>query len=389
MGLVVVGSVAFDSIETPSDRAEMVLGGSAVYSSMIASYFSPVELVGVVGEDFTESHRSILESKGVGIEGLETVAGGKTFFWEGRYGEDPNDRETLALEMNVFEDFRPKLPEGARSPEWVFLGNIDPEIQIDLLDQIDGKAHVGCDTMDFWIQNRPEKLRELLGRVDTLFINDSEARLLSSELNLVNAGRKILTMGPSSVVIKKGEHGALLISGGTMFLTPAFPLEKVVDPTGAGDSFAGGFMGYLASAGKSDQDDLKKGRAYEQASYDAQDRLFSKVINTWNVQSNIYPGVDFVYLERKDNFIYDGDATGKRTAEKYHYDEAQQLGNLTSVEQLGEVDITTGNDVGNDKRTVFTVYHNNTSNGNWLVGIPRYTYVQDQFGVQTRRTWFA
>ena len=258
MSLVIVGSVAFDTIETPVERVERVLGGSAVYSSMVASYFSRVQLVGVVGEDFTEPYRAILESKGIGLEGLRTVAGGKTFFWEGRYGKDPNDRETLCLELNVFEQFKPLLPKGARKSDWVFLGNIDPEIQIDLLDQIEGDAHIGCDTMDFWIENKPEKLHELLKRVDTLFINDSEARLLSSELNLVNAGRKILTMGPSAVVIKKGEHGALLISGDMMFLTPAYPLEEVNDPTGAGDSFAGGFMGYLASRGKFDEKNLKK-----------------------------------------------------------------------------------------------------------------------------------
>ncbi|MBN2070359.1 MAG: sugar kinase [Candidatus Krumholzibacteriota bacterium] len=258
MSLVIVGSIAFDTIETPVERVERVLGGSATYSSMVASFFSPVELVGVVGEDFTARYRAVLESKGIGLEGLETIKGGKTFFWEGRYGENPNDRETLILELNVFEQFRPVLPDKARKAGWVFLGNIDPEIQIDLLDQIDGDARVGCDTMDFWIESKPEKLRELLKRVDIVFINDSEARLLSGEINLVKAGKKILLMGPSATVIKKGEHGAMLISEENIFLTPAYPIDEVKDPTGAGDSFAGGFMGYLASRGELDEKSLKK-----------------------------------------------------------------------------------------------------------------------------------
>lgn len=262
MSLVIIGSVAFDTIETPHGRVEKVLGGSATYSSLVASCYCPVKLVGVVGEDFTDGHRAVLESKGINLEGLETIEGGKTFFWEGRYGEDPNDRDTLVLELNVFEQFKPALPESARKAEWVFLGNIDPDIQANVLDQTGKDAYVGCDTMDYWIENKPEELRKLLKRVDILFINDSEAAQLSSEINIIKAGKSILSMGPSAVVIKKGEHGALLMTGDKRFVMPAYPLEEVNDPTGAGDSFAGGFMGYLASVGKMDESSLKKAMMY-------------------------------------------------------------------------------------------------------------------------------
>ncbi len=262
MSIVVVGSVAFDSIETPRKRVERAIGGSATYFSLAASIFTRVRIVAVVGEDFGNDSRSILLSKDVDLEGLTEVKGGKTFFWEGRYGEDPNERETLVTELNVFEDFRPVLPGGYRRSRWVFLGNIDPEIQLEVLDQIEGKPFVGCDTMNFWIESKPSGLRKVLERVDILFINDSEARLLSGELNLIAAGESIIRLGPKAVVIKKGEHGAFLFAGDFRFFAPAYPLRDVTDPTGAGDSFAGGFMGYLAGVSSSDEPSLKRAMLY-------------------------------------------------------------------------------------------------------------------------------
>ncbi|MBN1164616.1 MAG: sugar kinase [Candidatus Krumholzibacteriota bacterium] len=262
MSLVIVGSVAFDTIETPRGRVERALGGSATYSSLAASYFTPARLVGVVGEDFTAGHRKVLEEKGIDLEGLRSVKGGKTFFWAGRYGEDPNDRDTLATELNVFERFKPRLPESYRRAGWVFLGNIDPDVQLRVIDQMEGKPTVGCDTMNFWIEGKPERLAAVLERVDILFINDGEARQLSGRLNLLQAGREILKMGPTAVVIKKGEHGALLITEDFRCVIPAYPLEEVLDPTGAGDSFAGGFMGHLAAAGNLNRDNLRRAMAY-------------------------------------------------------------------------------------------------------------------------------
>jgi sugar/nucleoside kinase (ribokinase family) len=250
VSIVVVGSVAFDTIETPSGSIERAIGGSATYFSIAASYFAPVRLVAVVGEDFGEEHRAALRGKSVDLEGLEVVPGGKTFFWHGRYGRDPNERESLATELNVFESFRPVLPVPYRESKYLFLGNIDPEIQLEVLDQMEGAPLVGCDTMNFWIEGKPEALRRLLERVDILFINDEEARMLSGELNIPKAAGRVLGMGPSAVVVKKGEHGAFLFTPEFTFFAPAYPLAEVMDPTGAGDSFAGGFMGYLAGASR-------------------------------------------------------------------------------------------------------------------------------------------
>jgi sugar/nucleoside kinase (ribokinase family) len=262
MSLVIVGSVAFDTIETPRGRVDRAIGGSAVYSAMVASRFCEPKLVGVVGEDFTEAHRAILEKRGVDIEGLEAVPGGKTFFWEGRYGSDPNERDTIVTELNVFESFSPKLPESYLLADFLFLGNIDPVLQLSVLEQFPEKPVTGIDTMNFWIEGKPGELRRVLEKVDIVFINDSEARQLSGELNLLGAAGAVLSMGPKVVVIKKGEHGAHLFTEDFQFIATAFALEDVVDPTGAGDSFAGGFMGYLASAGKMDQESLKKAMIY-------------------------------------------------------------------------------------------------------------------------------
>lgn len=262
MSIVVVGSVAFDSIETPIGKVERAIGGSATYFSLAASYFLPVNLVAAVGEDFSEDDRTILREKQIDLEGLTVVSGGKTFFWHGRYGEDPNDRESVITELNVFEGFKPNLPAGYRKADWLFLGNIDPEIQLEVIEQVEGRPLVGCDTMNFWIERKPDKLLAVLKRVDVFFINDSEARLLSGNINLVSAARTILEMGPTAVVIKKGEHGAFLFTKNFRVFTPAYPLEEVVDPTGAGDSFAGGFVGYLAKAGGLHELNLRRAMYY-------------------------------------------------------------------------------------------------------------------------------
>ena len=262
MSVVAVGSVAFDSIETPIGKVERAIGGSATYFSLAASYFMPVNLVGVVGDDFLDDHRSVLLERKIDLEGLSVVSGGKTFYWQGKYGQDPNDRETLQTELNVFENFRPSLPITYRQAEWLFLGNIDPEIQLEVIEQVEGRPLVGCDTMNFWIERKPDKLLAVLRHVDVFFINDSEARLLSGNINLVSAARTILEMGPTAVVIKKGEHGAFLFTENFRVFAPAYPLEEVVDPTGAGDSFAGGFIGYLAKAGGLHELNLRRAMYY-------------------------------------------------------------------------------------------------------------------------------
>lgn len=262
MSMVVVGSIAFDSIETPRGGIERALGGSAVYASIAASYKTTVKVVGIVGEDFLDEHRAVLEDRGIDCAGVETVKGGRTFYWKGRYGVDPNERETLVTELNVFRDFRPVLPEGWEETEWLFLANIDPELQLDILNQCSGDPFAGCDTMNFWIENKPEALRRVLEKVDLLFVNDSEARQLTGRSNLYRAAREIISMGPEIVVVKKGEHGAFLMTGDRIYIAPAFPLEDVLDPTGAGDVFAGGFLGSLAASGDINENNLREALVY-------------------------------------------------------------------------------------------------------------------------------
>lgn len=247
MSLLVVGSVALDSLETPFGRREEILGGSACYFSTCASYFGPVRVVAVVGEDFPQEHVDFLASRGVDLSGLVRRPG-RTFRWKGRYEFDLNTAHTLDTQLNVFADFRPDLPEAYRDSEYVFLGNIDPDLQRAVLDQVRGPRFVACDTMNFWIESKRESLLKTLRRVDLLFVNDAEARQLSGEHNIVKAARRILTFGPRAVVVKRGEYGALYFSGQEVFAASAYPLPDVFDPTGAGDSFAGGFMGYLAKS---------------------------------------------------------------------------------------------------------------------------------------------
>lgn len=261
MSIVVVGTVAFDSIETPRGSAERVLGGSAAYFAMAARFFFPVQLVGVIGEDFPPDYLEILSQRGVELTGLQR-SDGKTFSWRGRYHEDLNVRDTVDLQLNVLSNFRPQLPESYRDAPYVFLGNIDPSMQIEVLNQLRQAKLVACDTMDHWIQGSAAELRKVLARIRILVINDSEARLLSGEHNIVRAARSILKLGPKIVLIKRGEYGVLEFSDSSIFATPAYPLEEVFDPTGAGDSFAGGFMGHLARSGDLSPGGLRRAIVY-------------------------------------------------------------------------------------------------------------------------------
>jgi sugar/nucleoside kinase (ribokinase family) len=243
--ILVVGSVAFDSVKTPFGQAENVLGGSATYFSVSASYFAPVKIVGVVGADFTDEHAGIFRRQNIDTSGL-VKTDGKTFRWKGQYGFELNEAQTLDTELNVLESFDPRIPDDYRDCEYVFLGNIDPILQVKVLEQIRNPKLVACDTMNFWIDSKLDDLKVTLKRIDMLVINDGEARMLSGEANLVQAANKIRAMGPKRLIIKRGEYGVLMFNGNEIFGAPAYPLEEVYDPTGAGDTFAGGLMGYLA-----------------------------------------------------------------------------------------------------------------------------------------------
>ena len=261
MSILVVGSVALDTVETPFGRAEDALGGSATFFSAAASLFGSVQLVGVVGDDYPVDALAFLAERGVDLGGLEH-ARGESFRWAGRYAFDLNSRETLETRLGVFAEFQPKIPEEFRDAEWVFLGNIDPDLQMGVLDQVAAPRFVACDTMNLWIDLKRERLLELLKRVDLLLVNDAEARQLSGDFNLARAARWILERGPRYLIIKKGEHGAMLFTPHSVFFAPGFPLEEVFDPTGAGDAFAGGFMGHLAQCGRHDDGDLRRAVIY-------------------------------------------------------------------------------------------------------------------------------
>jgi sugar/nucleoside kinase (ribokinase family) len=246
LSLLVVGSVGLDSVETPFDKIEDALGGSATYISLAASYFSaPVTLIGVVGSDFPKSYIEMLEEHNVDLEGMQIIEGEKTFRWGGKYHYDLNVRDTLFTELNAFENFNPVIPENFRKARYVCLGNIDPILQMKVLEQMTDPQFVVCDTMNLWINTMKDDLLKLLKKVTVLIINDSEARLLTNEPNLIKAAKMIRELGPEILIIKKGEHGALLFTNDTIFSAPAYPMEIIFDPTGAGDSFAGGFIGYL------------------------------------------------------------------------------------------------------------------------------------------------
>ncbi|MBK8249070.1 MAG: sugar kinase [Gemmatimonadetes bacterium] len=261
MSVLVVGSVALDSVETPFGKADEVLGGSGTFFAASASHFTPVQLVGVVGSDYPVQKLEALRARGVDLGGLEQ-ADGESFRWRGRYRHDLNSAETLETRLGVFSHFRPKIPAAFRQAPFVFLANIDPRLQLEVLKQVERPRLVACDTMNFWIESRRADLVELLKHVDVLLLNDGEARQLTEQSNLVKAARWILERGPKHVVIKKGEHGAFMFTGSTVFFAPAYPLEDVFDPTGAGDSFAGGFIGYLARTGKLDEAHLRRAVVY-------------------------------------------------------------------------------------------------------------------------------
>jgi len=259
MELLTVGTVAFDDITTPFGRAEKVVGGAGLYSAIAASYFTgPVNLVSIIGGDWPKDELNALEERGIDTDGIEVVEDGKSFFWAGKYHDDMNGRDTLATELNVLADFDPILPEHFKDSKYILLGNLTPEIQAKVLDQLENTTLVVLDTMNFWMDIALDALKKVIARVDVLTINDEEARQLSGEYSLVKAAEKILTMGPKYLIIKKGEHGALLFGEGQMFFAPALPLAEVKDPTGAGDSFAGGFLGYIAKTGDISFDNMKR-----------------------------------------------------------------------------------------------------------------------------------
>lgn len=278
--ILVVGSVAFDSVETPFGKVEKALGGSATYFSIAASFFSEIRMVAVVGEDFPESTLDLLDRRGVDTSGVQRRAG-ETFFWKGRYGYDLNVAETLETRLNVFQSFKPEISKRHRTTPCVFLANIDPELQIEVLEQIQDPQLVACDTMNFWIERKRGALTDLFRRVDVVLMNEGEVREYSQEPNLVRAARKILAFGPEWVVVKQGEYGSLLFSNREIFSAPAYPLEQICDPTGAGDSFAGGFIGYLSYSGGLSASHLRKATIYGSvlASFNVEDFSFNRMLS--------------------------------------------------------------------------------------------------------------
>ncbi|PLY00035.1 MAG: sugar kinase [Desulfuromonas sp.] len=293
MSVLVVGSVALDSVETPFGKVAEALGGSGTYFSTSASFFTAVQLVAVVGKDFPAEHLAFLRERKVDLDGLQVVEG-ETFRWEGRYEYDLNEAHTLDTRLNVFESFHPDLPEHYRDAEFVFLGNIDPELQLEVLGQVKSPRLVACDTMNFWIDGKRDALVKTLSHVDMLVINEAEVRQLAQEPNLVKAAQAISAMGPKTLVIKRGEYGVLMFSEGQVFSIPAYPLESVYDPTGAGDTFAGGLIGYLAHSGKLDKDTLR------------QAIVFGSVMASFNVEQfslDRLRALDFVEVcERYNHF---------------------------------------------------------------------------------------
>jgi len=272
MSLLVVGSVAFDSIETPFGKKDNVLGGSATHFSIAASFFSDVNLVAVVGEDFPTSSVKLLKSRGIDLSGLQ-IEKGNTFRWKGRYEFDMNTAHTIYTHLNVFKDFSPKIPDKYKSLKHIFLANIDPDLQLFVLKKLSCPKLVACDSMNYWIETKKQSLLRLLKKVDIFMANDAEVRELSGETNLVKAAKFITSHGPHTAIIKKGEHGVLFFSGNTFFSAPGYPLETIYDPTGAGDSFAGGFMGYLSQFNKIDKSKIRKAIIY------------GSVIASYNVES--------------------------------------------------------------------------------------------------------
>jgi sugar/nucleoside kinase (ribokinase family) len=269
---LVVGSVAFDAVETPFGRREKLLGGSATHFSLSASFFTDVRIVAVVGGDFGDEEMSVFRGRSINTDDLERIPEGETFRWSGRYEFDLNTAHTLDTRLNVFADFRPKLSAESKSARMVFLGNIQPELQLAVREQVRGSELVALDTMDYWIKSVPEQVKAVVSSVDVVIINDAEARQLAGEANLIRAARKIISWGPRAIVVKRGEYGAAMFTPDTYFAIPAYPLESVFDPTGAGDTFAGGFMGYLASHEQVDDATLRRAI------------IFGSVIASFNVE---------------------------------------------------------------------------------------------------------
>ncbi len=262
MSLVIVGSVAFDTIETPGQRRDRIVGGSCTYGAVAASYFSRPGIVAVVGQDFPKDMLAVLKKRGIGTQGLMLVKGGKTFHWHGRYGEDPNQRDTIRTDLNVFSGFRPEIPAAYKKADILFLANIDPDLQEAIFLQVETPRLTALDTIRLYIDTKPEALKRILKRVDVYFANDEEARLLTGQRNLVLAAEDIRAMGPRIVVIKKGEHGAMVFGPDLLLAVPALPCRWVVDPTGAGDSFAGGFLGWLDKAGSFGRREIRRAAVY-------------------------------------------------------------------------------------------------------------------------------
>ena len=262
MSILVVGSVAFDSIETPFGKIDRALGGSATYFSVAASFFTPVQIVAVVGEDFTDADMEAFRDRPIDTSGLVRVKGGRTFHWSGAYGYDLNVAETRATHLNVFADFKPKLSENFRSPDVLFLANIDPVLQLDVLNQVQRPRLVALDTMNYWISSHRANLERVLREIDLLIVNEAEVRQFTGQANLLKGSRSLLEIGPKTLVIKRGEYGVLMITPERVFAAPAYPLESVFDPTGAGDTFAGGFLGYLGSVPAIDEDAMRRAIIY-------------------------------------------------------------------------------------------------------------------------------
>jgi len=280
MSVLVVGSIALDNVETPFGKNEEILGGSASYFSFAASFFTDVKIVAVIGEDFPDEYLEMFKSKQIELKGVKTSSG-KTFRWHGKYGYDLGDPETLGTYLNVFETFDPEIPKDYRDEDYVFLANIDPELQLNVLRQVRSPKLVALDTMNYWIENKPRELKEVLQKVNILLVNDSEARELAKEPRITKAARIVLDMGPEVLIVKRGEYGALLFSEEGIFWAPSYPLEEVVDPTGAGDTFAGGFMGYISGNSITSSEGSKRGVIYGSviASFTVEDfsvnRIFS------------------------------------------------------------------------------------------------------------------
>jgi len=295
MSLLVVGSIAFDSVKTPFGKVEEAIGGSAVYFSLSAGFFNDINLVAVVGKDFPEHEIAFLNTRNVDTQGLQRVDG-KTFRWKGEYSFELNEAHTLETHLNVFENFTPEIPDSYRDAEYMFLANIDPELQWSVLQQVKSPDFVGMDTMNFWIGRKREALMEVLKKVNILTINDGEARQLTEEANLVKAARKILSYGPKILIIKRGEYGALMFNGASIFSAPAYPLETVFDPTGAGDSFAGGFMGYLSNVQNVNEETLRRAM------------IFGSVMASFNVEDfsiNRLRSLKYKEIERRFRMFKD------------------------------------------------------------------------------------